>query len=270
MNPQDWRTPRRVESSYWRSLIDMLDRYFREEPLTAAKVLAIPEWLARYARQAAERMVLGLLSLNARSWRAAAAESMQGQKVFRALREELRGPSGIRVRALVAENAKLISSLPGKVAQQVTARASEQYFSGERAKELAKTIKGVSAARARMIAVTEVSKASSALTRARAESLDLPWYVWKTSEDERVRPSHRKMSNVLVRWDHPPAPERLIGQKSSLGHYNAGNAPHDRCYGEPLITLNQVRWPHRVYVGGEIRYMTRSQFERLNVGRVAA
>jgi hypothetical protein len=267
MKPR-FQPPRKEELSYFQSIWKAVSRYFKHEDISA-RVLTVPEWLEAYAKQAAERMVTGLLSLNARSWREAARESGQGALLHRALSRELSGPSGERVRALVAENANLIKSLPLKIARQVTAEAARAQSSGGRAASFASSVPSASRARAILIARTEVSKASTALTEARAESLDLPWYVWRTSEDERVRPSHRKMANVLIRWDNPPAPERLTGEKSTLGHYNAGNCPNDRCYAEPLITLGQVKWPHRVYLGNSIQYLTRSQFERLDLRRAA-
>lgn len=264
----NWSPPRKEELNYFVSIWKAVSYYFKHEDVNA-KVLTIPEWLEAYAKQAAERMVTGLLSLNARSWREAVRESGQGALLHRALSHEMSGPSGERVRALVAENAKLIKSLPLKVARQVTAEAARAQAGGGRAASFVGLVPSATRARAMLIARTEISKASTALTEARAEGLDLPWYVWRTSEDERVRPSHRKMANVLIRWDNPPSPERLIGEKSKLGHYNAGNCPNDRCYAEPLITLGQVKWPHRVYLGNSIQHLTRSQFERLDLRRAA-
>lgn len=252
--------------NYFRSIWKALSYYFKCEEVAreTARLLTVPQWLEAYAKQAAERMVTGLLSLNARSWREAARESGQGLRLHAALSRELRGPVGERVRSLVAENASLISSLPLKIARQVTAEAARAGEGGERAEAFTGRISGVSRTRAMLIARTEISKASTALTQARAESLDLPWYVWRTSEDQRVRPAHRKMDNVLIRWNNPPSPERLAGQKNAPAPYNAGNIFNCRCYAEPLLRLDQVNWPHRVYANSNITWMTRSQFERIN------
>ncbi len=261
--------PRREEQTYFQSIWKALSYYFKHEEVST-KVLTIPQWLEAYAKQAAERMVTGLLSLNSRSWREAARESGQGLRLHAALSREMLGPSGERVRALVRENAALIKSLPLKVARQVTAEAQRAQEGGKRAEALTGRIRGVSRARAMLIARTEVSKASTALTQARAEELDLPWYVWRSSEDQRVRPSHRKMDGVLIQWTNPPSPERLIGEKKAPPPYNAGNIWMCRCYAEPLLRLDQVKWPHRTYVNSQIMYLTRSQFERINLQRRAA
>ena len=70
-----------------------------------------------------------------------------------------------------------------------------------RASDIAKIIqdktKQHSRASARLIARTEVSKTTTALTKARCNNLDIHWYVWRTAEDgNRVRKSHRIMNGV--------------------------------------------------------------------------
>jgi SPP1 gp7 family putative phage head morphogenesis protein len=229
------------------------------------------EFLKRYARQAAERMVTMLYFRGARTWREAAAESGKSALMARALNQELSGSVGIRAKELIRESADLISSFPTSVARRVAAQAAAQAAAGGRATELAKSpeLARLARSRAQLIARTQVSKASTALTEARAESLDLPWYVWETSSDQRVRMSHRKMQGVLFRWDAPPAPEELVGMKSE-GHYAPGDIYNCRCYPAPLVTLNQVSWPHKAYVQGQIKYVTRSQFENMNGMRRAA
>jgi SPP1 gp7 family putative phage head morphogenesis protein len=109
------------------------------------------------------------------------------------------------------------------------------------------------------LARTEVAKADTAITRVRAESIGLNWYEWQTSEDARVRKSHAKMNHVLVNFDDPPAPEQLIGQKSE-GHYNAGNIYNCRCPALPVLSLNLLQWPHKVYSQGRISVMSKKQF----------
>ena len=247
--------------------------FVRTEELGIATINSF-EFLKRYAKQAAERMVTGLYFRGAKTWREAAAESGKTSLMYRALSRELQGPVGLRAKELIRESAGLISTFPESVARVVAAQAAAHAAAGGRAKELSGLLtaqRRVARSRAQLIARTQVSKASTALTEARAENLDLPWYVWESSKDARVRPSHRNMQGVLCRWDDPPAPEALIGQKSTLGRYTAGNCPNDRCYPAPLVTLNQVQWPHKVFTSATgIRYMTRSQFENMNGMRRAA
>ena len=107
------------------------------------------------------------------------------------------------------------------------------------------------------------NKARAAGEQARAENLGLNWYVWRTSGDSRVRPSHRIMDDVLVPYSDPPAPETLIGEPSQ-GQYHAGAALGCRCVQLPLLDSSDVAWPHKVYRGGLVQTMTLRQFRRLS------
>jgi len=71
------------------------------------------------------------------------------------------------------------------------------------------------------------------------------------------------MDEVLIKWSDAPSPEALIGVKSSLGKYHAGDCPNCRCYPEPVVNLDNIQWPAKVYSNGAITMMTRVQFERV-------
>ena len=116
--------------------------------------------------------------------------------------------------------------------------------------------------RVQLIARTEVAKADTAVTQARAERLGLAWYDWTTSKDQRVRQAHAHLESVLVAWSDAPAPEQLVGERSKLGHYHAGGAPNCRCLALPLISLDEIKWPHKVYSHGHIELVSRTQFEK--------
>jgi SPP1 gp7 family putative phage head morphogenesis protein len=137
---------------------------------------------------------------------------------------------------------------------------------GRRASEIADDIRSRfstgNKANVNLIARTEVSKTSTALTRARSEEIGLNCYIWRTSEDQRVRKSHDHMDGVIVFWRYPPSPEQLAGERS-VGYYHAGEIFNCRCYPEPLISINDVQWPHKVYISGRIQSMTKSQFAAL-------
>ncbi len=258
----NWReNTNRAEQQYFADIMQILNRF----GLDPVKLIGKGEFLDLWARQAAQRMILGRLHASARSWRQAAHESMQGRRIYLALQKELSGPVGTRVRELVAENAKLITSFPQEVAAKVASRAAEHYAEGGRSEALLseKLFKHAVRSRARLVARTEVSKASTALTEARAEELNLPYYVWRSSADQRVRKGHRKMDGVIVPWTDPPSPEALVGERD-YGHYQAGNTFNCRCYPEPLLRMDQVQWPHRTYANGSIRMMTQSAFRARN------
>jgi SPP1 gp7 family putative phage head morphogenesis protein len=189
------------------------------------------------------------------------------------VQEEMETSVGRRVDEIVAENARLISSIPEHLREQVDREIHQAEMAGARheaiAKYLQKRIPQLTRSRAALIARTETGKSAMALTQARAEDLELPSYRWATSEDARVRDSHRLMDKVIVFWSDPPSPEALAGEKSRLGKYHAGNCPNCRCDAYPLIDVNDVDWPHKVYSGGRIHMMTLVRFKRL-AGRMVA
>jgi SPP1 gp7 family putative phage head morphogenesis protein len=268
----EFKPNKRIEAQYYRDILGIVRKYFLDPfGKVHAAFITLPEWLEKFAHQAAERMVLHTLAENARDWRTAALESGQGPRVYQALQRELKGKTGDRYRQLIAQNAQFITTLPQSVASQFVKEAARYQREGIRAEDLAfhsKLLQHVTKAQAMRLARTESAKASAALTQARAEDLGLQWYVWQTSQDQRVRQGHRKMQGVLVNFEDPPSPEELVNERS-YGHYNAGNIFNCRCYMEPLLRLDQVKWPHRIYAAGAIRYVTLAQFRNKNAALAA-
>ena len=184
-------------------------------------------------------MVTAQRNVNARSWKEAARKASKGREIYEALQTELKGATGERIKEIISENAKLISSIPEKVSESVAREIAEYQQQGYRPEAIAEKIRSrvskLTRSRIALIARTESSKAATALTRARAEDLNLPVYVWATSQDARVRSSHRKLNDVLILWSDPPSPEALIGERSTLGKYHAGDCPN--CFpGDTIIS----------------------------------
>ena len=104
------------------------------------------------------------------------------------------------------ENSKLISSISTQYLDQVAQRSQDMLRSGTSPKhfsvELAR-IYGITMGRAKLIARTEVAKLNGQLTRARQMRLGISIYIWSTSKDERVRPSHDALEGKECLWDDP-------------------------------------------------------------------
>lgn len=277
MDRSQWQPKRRLELQY-QHLLDRLGRDILTsiegltDPFEIANV--IRGWLTNrlfqhFAGETAQAVVGGLFRSSAKTWREAAREQSNGRAIYEALKRELSGPIGAAVDFQIKRNAELIRSMPLDIANDMVKYIEQESFRGRRASAIAEDIlrkfPNVTKNKAKLIARTETSKTSTALTQARAESLNLPAYIWRTSEDQRVRKSHDHMDGVIVFWRDPPAPEALIGVKSTLGKYHAGNAPNCRCYPQPVVNLDYVSWPHKVYRNGTITTMTRAEFERIAV-----
>jgi SPP1 gp7 family putative phage head morphogenesis protein len=273
MPQQPFQRPTRLEHVY-QIEIDRLLRNYMQFPTTVtlgeinmrlAEFAHARNFFKAFGQKLAKRMITQVVNYNALSWRQAATKSSNGRIIYQMLKNELQagGEVGLHVQQMLHQNANYISSVPEKVAQQLTKFIQEQQVKGLRADEIAKMIarkcRHLRRYEVQRIARTEVAKADTAITRARAQSIGLNWYQWLTSEDARVRLSHRKMNMVLVNWNDPPSPEMLIGEKSE-GHYHAGNIWNCRCPAIPITSVSDISWPAKVYTNNSIRRLTKKQF----------
>jgi SPP1 gp7 family putative phage head morphogenesis protein len=268
----DWTPRRRIEEMFRRELFRLVNRHLAfpdhatmgEISETLANFKAISTTLGDYAHTLASQMVGAVEISNARSWREAASPATRSGQTYKALRGELRGKVGNRREELIRENAQVISSLPGRLRDQVAAHIGNMQIRGERPEAIAKQIvegfPGVAKSRCTLIARTETSKAATELTRARSEDLSLDWYIWQTSGDQRVRRSHSMIDGVLVNWSDPPSPESLAREKSE-GRYHAGEIFNCRCDPIPFVGYRQIDWPHKVHISGVIKRLTLRAFD---------
>jgi SPP1 gp7 family putative phage head morphogenesis protein len=293
MKHSEWQVKKRIELDYQRSIQKLMDNFLKKLPnihvvnphdvIREFKHYCQNGDFARYIDAAASHMITGLYVDSTRTWRRAASEGMQGRKMFEMLKDELNGPIGAKVREMVDRNAHMISSLPDDVAMDVNRYIQQESMNGTRAseiqsgleyiptpKEVIERVRELTETRIALISRTETSKASTALTRARSEDIGLGWYVWRTSNDARVRESHGKMNRVLVSWSDAPSPERIVGVKSNLGQYHAGECPNCRCYAQPVTNMNRIEWPVKVHTSGIVTRMTRAHFENMTGMRMAA
>lgn len=276
MKYDQWKMTRRIEEDFLKSL-NFLSTLFEKIAIISGNDVNLFQSKMQifqnsvpydnYINDIVKRMVTPLAARNYETWRKAARVSTRSHFLYNVLMEELK--QGIRkdIDSQVISNAALIKTLPSDTAQKVVRDIEEYALSGLRAEEIEKLIQDKtrqhSRASARLIARTEVSKTTSALTKARSEELGLRWYVWRTMEDgDRVRKSHRIMNDVLVSWNNPPSPELLVKEKD-VGRYHAGNIWNCRCYSEPLIDIDDVKWPHKVYINGSIQKMSKARFSLL-------
>ena len=276
----------RIETLYRRAIDEFLRKLKPALPgedlqgwLFSLEELSRHDEVVALGARIASRMVHHVNVENAKTWRDAARRSTRSQHLYRLLMDELSSRTGTRIDEMIAENSRLISSVPAEVAWTLTREIARAQQKGARAETITKMLRHrlpeLTRSRVHLISRTEVAKTSTALTQARSEDLDLQFYIWRTSEDRRVRTSHRNMDGVVVPWANPPSPEALIGEKSTLGHYHSGQAPNCRCTQLVVLSLEDVfrgRSSARVYDGNRIVRMTRAQFARFTgiPSRVAA
>ena len=104
------------------------------------------------------------------------------------------------------ENARLIKSIPQDMLMQVEGIAQRGLRSGRSQRDIAADIRSrfeVTESRAKLIARDQVAKLNGDLTRSRQQAIGIDMYVWRDSDDSRVREDHSVMDGKLCRWDDP-------------------------------------------------------------------
>ena len=71
----------------------------------------------------------------------------------------------------------------------------------------------------------QTQKMNAKLNELRQRDLGVTQYIWRTSEDERVRPTHSENNGKTFDWASPPL---------TTGH--PGNDVQCRCLSEPIVT----------------------------------
>ena len=134
------------------------------------------------------------------------------------VRRQLRGVLGVdiflnepQLAATLAnfttDNVSLIKSISDRFFGEVEGIVSRGFRGGRRASDLIPQIRdrfSVTQGRARLIARDQISKLNGQLTRQRQIGLGIDEYIWRTSRDERVRESHRRLEGTTQSWDDPP------------------------------------------------------------------
>jgi SPP1 gp7 family putative phage head morphogenesis protein len=173
------------------------------------------ELLRPWAERVAERMLVEVANRDARVW------SQLGNELGVSLRREIETvPTGMMMRAALANQVHLIQSLPRDAAQRVHKLTTEGIIQGRRAKEIADDILAtghVTRSRAETIARTEVGRTATELVKARSEYIGSEEYEWVTAGDRDVRRDHARLNGRIIRWDSPPIVDRRTGRRAHAG-----------------------------------------------------
>lgn len=273
----DWKAKERIEKGYIKALkavskqmnIAIGNSDNPDVILRRLKQLTTQKTYQEFCEKLALTMTTQINNGLNSTWRQAAAKSSKGQDIYKSLKDLIKaGDIGWQFALKVYQNAEDIRTVPLKIAQDMTELVQQRTMEGVRASDIAKELKAKipenSKARAETIARTEVSRTQSALVRARAESLGIKCYIWRTSKDSRVRHAHDVMDGVVVFWNDPPSPEALVGEKHTYGRYHAGEIFNCRCYAEPVVDVRFIKFPCKVYSQGSItRISSLKEFQKI-------
>lgn len=205
---------------------DVTDETVYPSIVTALRKYA--ESLDVWAMNASSRILMDVALRDEKTWLIHAKDMSIGVK------HQIRNTDvGAIMQRLLADQVGLIKSLPLNAAQRVHDLATRAVIEGGRSDEISgliMAISGVTKARANTIARTEISRATTLFTRARAEDLGSNGYIWRTSEDSDVRHDHQELNGQFIPWDKPPIADKRTGIRA-----HAGCIWNCRCYPEPVI-----------------------------------
>lgn len=107
-------------------------------------------------------------------------------------------------------NAGLIRGLTDDLVKRVQTETTNGVIAGRPVSELQVVLKealGVSDSRAQLIARDQTSKVTADLNQIRHEQAGVDTYIWRTSQDERVRPRHRDLEGKVYKYGEPTGAE---------------------------------------------------------------
>ncbi len=150
----------------------------------------------------------------------------------------------VKLKAFAQENAALIKSIPQNLLNDVEGIVTRGLTGGATVGDMQKDISarfGVTRNRARLIASDQIGKLNGQLSKLRQERVGVIEYIWNTSGDERVRPSHRVLDGKICRWDDDTVyrnpGETEWRSRSDLKGATAepGEEVRCRCWSEPVM-----------------------------------
>lgn len=134
----------------------------------------------------------------------------------------------------VTANVELITSIPAQYFERVRQEIEQGWQQGIRWESLAEKlhhIGDITESRAKFIARDQTAKMNSEFNRVRQTSVGIAKYIWSTSQDERVRPSHARLHGTTWAWNAPP----IVDGEAA----NPGMPVNCRCLALPVFELDE-------------------------------
>lgn len=129
-------------------------------------------------------------------------------------------------------NTGLIKTMAERKVMRVR-RVLHEAGTSTRVEEIAKRLReetGITDRHADLISRDQVLKLNGEVTQKRHEAAGVEQYIWRTSEDGRVRETHRELDGTRHRYDQPPIVDPKRGRRE-----NPGGDYQCRCTMEPVI-----------------------------------
>lgn len=149
----------------------------------------------------------------------------------------------------VEDNVALIKTIPQESLGRMRQIVLEGYRNGETTTAIVKQIQrtySVDRRHAQLLARDQIAKLNGDITQQQQQDAGVVEYVWSTSGDSRVRPSHAALNHKRFRWDDPPVVDEKTGRRC-----HPGKDYQCRCCALPVFNIKTVDLP--VTKGGDGR-----------------
>lgn len=200
------------------------------------------------------------------TWEEAASRSGKGNKMYQTIKKEIDYSLYEKIYEKVKNDYMILRFFPENIPKNVVYHVINEHFKGRRPESICEDIQNkffdISNKNMQKITFTICSICSSDFNQKRSQNLGIDWYIWRTAEDSRVRKSHKKMNGVVVNFNAPPSPERLVGEPF-IGEYNAGECDGCRCFAAPIVNIDFEKFPRRVYYNGKVQVMKKAEFVKI-------
>lgn len=141
----------------------------------------------------------------------------------------------------VEENVDLIKTIPHNALGEMRNIVLEGYRNGVPTTRLVKEIQkvySINKRHARLIARDQIAKLNGQIAKMQQEDAGVTEYVWSTSNDQRVRESHRALNNKRFKWSEPPIVDEKTGRRC-----HPGQDYQCRCCALPVFDFDTVDLP---------------------------
>ena len=141
----------------------------------------------------------------------------------------------------IDENIGLISTLPQDSLGEMKEIVKKGFTNGTTTTEITKELQNrynITKRRARLIARDQIGKLYSKITKKQQTDAGITEYIWSTSQDNRVRDSHRHLNKTTQKWGNPPIVDEKTGRRC-----HPGEDYQCRCIALPVFNLESIQLP---------------------------
>ena len=154
----------------------------------------------------------------------------------------------------VADNVNLVTTRPRETLGEMMDIVQTGFVSGTNTLEIARRLQekyNYTSYWAQFVARDQMAKLNCDVTRQAQLSAGVTRYEWSTSDDSRVRESHRVLDGKVFSWDEPPIVDDKTGRRC-----HPGQDYQCRCVALPVFDKDSLMFPAG-YVDGKTRKMVR-------------